>query len=466
MKSKDNYIITSIKKIYNRDYLYTAVSEKPNAMQIMFDEKNKFELYDEINFNLDVKKENKNIVKEGKIDRKECNNIIDIIISEDIKRINSIAPSSKNEELNKVTEKLLPELKNVVIRIIKNISTGAPIIVRFHNDSDGCSGALALYKSLNNFMNRKNISSAHIFWRINKSIAYSVDALYEDKIIINQYNSSEKPLLLIIDFGTAEESIDALNLKKDFDIIMLDHHPIFDNFQTKNIDVYINPWNYNGDSNYTAGFLAGVAAELISDVNVKPLMDASLIGDHSIYCDLKNKNAEKISVVLDYITGKKQNFSIENTLKIIDDTDILEKNFKHSTQLFESAISSALKHIKRYKGAEGILIFVLDFNHVERIEDDFPLPGRFSSKLHDKIEELNGPNLTIVHYGSFISLRLSNALVDKFNMLKKLDEFKITNEYVYSAGGHNAAASIKINKEYIKPVLNSLLNFFGVNNKI
>jgi RecJ-like exonuclease len=438
------------------------LSEKNKLKQIVIEYDKKFDLYDEINFNLG--KDNViQLKKEGVIDDKEYNNIINKILLDYLKKMKDINIYFGNETLEKITENMLPDLRNITIKIVKNIITGTPIIIRFHNDADGCSGALALYKSIRIYNKEQNISNLPIFWRINKSIAYNIDALYEDKIIINKYKSIEKPLLLIIDFGTSEESEDALRSKRDFDIIMLDHHPVYENFPITSINNYINPWRYNGDSNYTAGFLAGIVAQLISNIDLSTLMNASLIGDHSIYSNFNNKHAEKISIVLDYITGKNMNFNIEKTFEYIEDEKELDQLFKHSTSLFGEALASALKHIKKYKGPNGIQIFILDFNYVERVEEDFPLPGRFSSKLHDKIEELNGPNLTIVHYGSYISFRMSNALIDKINLLKKLEELKNSNKYIYSAGGHNAAASIKIDREHVKLILKDIVEIFGIN---
>ncbi|MGC8648730.1 MAG: DHH family phosphoesterase [Candidatus Micrarchaeia archaeon] len=463
MNSENDYIITVVKHLYNNNLLYTMLSEKNKVKQIIFEDDKKFDLYDEISFDLQSKDNGTRLKKEGVIENKEYNNIINNIISNYLKKMNNVNLHFENETLEKITENMLPDLHEVAIKIIKNIITGTPIIIRFHNDADGCSGALALYKSIHIFSKEQNISNQPIFWRINKSIAYNIDALYEDKLMINKYKSIEKPLLLIVDFGTSEESEDALRSKRDFDIIMLDHHPIYESFPITSINNYINPWRYKGDSNYTAGFLAGVVAQLISDTNLSALMNASLIGDHSIYSNLNNKHAEKISIVLDYITGKNTNFNIEKTFEYIENEKELDQLFRHSTSLFEEALASALKHIKRYKETNKIQIFVLDFNYVERVEDDFPLPGRFSSKLHDKIEELNGPNLTIVHYGSYISFRMSNILANNINMLKKLEELKNSNKYVYSAGGHNAAASIRVDREHVKSILKEVLELFGIN---
>ncbi|MGC8572187.1 MAG: DHH family phosphoesterase [Candidatus Micrarchaeia archaeon] len=485
----ENYIITNIKESYSSysskilKYTYTAIpipisaSKENNQKAIRFSSNAKLDLYAKIKQKEIIEQQDSQILSDENIikgSREEyekyiqkfitpLSNIINNIKCEEIKIV--------NEEVSKPICNMFRDLKEVALIIIKNILTGAPIVVRFHNDADGSSGALALYKAVDeilkkNFINLDNDSSS-IIWRLNKSIKYGAEEFYEDSILFERYTSAEKPLILVIDFGTTEESSNAITLASNYNLIFIDHHPVYEGFPRSKLLKYINPWDYKGDSNHTAGFVTGVLAQIITGKDndtdiINSLMEASLIGDHSIYADMSNKEAEKISVFLDYTTGKNKVFSINETINIIEDKSKLDEKFKHSTRIFEEALNSSIKYIHRYKGGSGINIFVLDFNDVERIEEDFPLPGRFSTKLHDNLEAINGPNITMVHYGNYISLRISDSISESINIIDIFEKLKSKNKHVYSFGGHKAAASIKINKNYIKNVLKDLLMLLGV----
>ncbi|MCL5433414.1 MAG: hypothetical protein M1538_00340 [Candidatus Marsarchaeota archaeon] len=473
----EEYIITGIKNLYKEGYIYTVIPTNINKnvdLKITkFKSNIKLNLYAKIKYR--VQEQNFDIISNkdyNKVTKVEYEDIIQKFIENISTFINDEKSSDlniKNNILNKLTVNMLSDLKEIALIIIKHAITGAPIIIRFHNDSDGSSGALALYKALVVLFGQKysSIENLSIFWRLNKSIKYSMEEFYEDTVLFELYTTVEKPTVIIIDFGTTPESEDTISLANNYNIIILDHHPVYERFPVSKLTKYINPWNYSGDSNYTAGFLVGVLAKIIIGNNIKiidKLMSASLIGDHSIYADINDKEAEKISNVLDYLTGKAQSFSIEKTLGNIEDESKLKMMFIHSTRIFEEALNSSLKYIRHYTGYNGTNIFVLDFNHVERIEEDFPLPGRFSTKLHDNLESLNGSNITIVHYGNYISLRISSNILDYIDIMKTFEKLKSINKNIYSFGGHKSAASVRINKFYITSVLKNLLELLGVTN--
>ncbi|MGC8671642.1 MAG: hypothetical protein ACP5TJ_02000, partial [Candidatus Micrarchaeia archaeon] len=92
-------------------------------------------------------------------------------------------------------------------------------------------------------------------------------------------------------------------------------------------------------------------------------------------------------------------------------------------------------------------IYVADFEKIRgESEERYPLPGRFASKLLDKIEELDTTDSVVVlHFGSFISLRSSKGLRDRLNLLTVIERIKEKyGSHIESGGGHLSAASIKL----------------------
>ena len=160
------------------------------------------------------------------------------------------------EGLDKVTAKLWDKLHCASLLFMRKLLLGIPIIIRFHNDADGSSGACCVYMGIKDLAKRVKFSS-NIVWVMNKGVSYSVAEAQSDILTANNYTSIEKPLLMIIDFGTAIESNSGIAaLGEKFDVIWLDHHPVVRGFEGTRIEHYINPWSYAGDSNYTAGLLA------------------------------------------------------------------------------------------------------------------------------------------------------------------------------------------------------------------
>ena len=451
-------VVSSIRIANNPlENTYNVVAEK--ISQIKSDRQ--LELYEHVE------------ISEGKIKNSlgiAAKNVYETAIAEKIKdtgtarNAKGIVFSGKAYEA--VAKRLMPELERAARLLVKGFLSGAPIVVRFHNDGDGSSGAIALHRALSklqkdNFTNERNVS-----WQMNKSIAYTTESFYADKMLFDSYKSIEKPIIVITDFGTAPESVDAMRLASgNCEMIWLDHHMPYEGFPRELAGNYINVFDFGGDSNFSAGLLTCIFAQIISDVDVDDLKGAALISDYSTYADFNDGKALKNSVILDFLTstgkdayGKPKQMDI-----ILTNPERSEKLFGHAKSLLDESILVGTKNIKSYKNSNNTSIYVLDFGHVAKLRYDYPLPGRYSSKLQDRLESENGGNtITIVHYGNYISVRISKDISESVNLLKIIEKLKTVTGNAVSGGGHRQAASVRADKEDSKEVLRLLLQELGI----
>jgi RecJ-like exonuclease len=369
--------------------------------------------------------------------------------------------SLKIAKVDGITDKLWPRLEKAAKLLARKLVDATPIMIRFHNDVDGVSGACALHSAIKQAAeSNKAISYKHnISWRMHGGVSYGREDATADIMMCNNYECTHKPLLIMLDFGTSEESNPGIDLiREKFDIIWLDHHPIIEKFKGVELENYVNPWSFGGDSNYTAGFLSCMFARAFSNFDTKDMEQASFIGDYSEFM-APTPESRRLSVLMDLlssdtrlIAGSRGNLNPEEVMEIIYDRKRSDELASYAENRVAEMLDTAIKSVKEYK-ANGANIYVADFESIRVDEQSrYPLPGRFASKLLDKIEELNKlPCALLLHFGSFISVRMSKSLSQKVDLLKKLDEVKsYYSNYVDSAGGHSNAASIKMKSEEMK----------------
>ncbi len=375
------------------------------------------------------------------------------------------------KELKAPTKKMRPALDMAAKRLARSIFAGGTITVRFHNDCDGSSGAIALYEAIEELKKRIGARDLPISWKMNRSVGYSLESFYEDYESSKAHRSMENPLVVITDFGTMQESEGAIDASAKehhkCDFIWLDHHPIYEGFDNykRMLAHYINTWDFGGNSDYTAGYLTCVFAEMIAPIDTEDLRQASLIGDFSAFGKRDEKRWQKLAVVLDYLTSRRESegaISPKSMASIIKDRERFEETFVRASAIIQEAIDIGVNKVRHYKGRDGMNVYVLDFKHIIREDGETPLPGRFSSRLQEKMEEISGKRtITMVHYGNYVSLRANKDLAEEIQLLKILEGAKNSSEHIQSFGGHNPAASVRTDKEHITQVVKLILAALG-----
>lgn len=469
-----NGVISSIKKESDGRKRYTVFSKKILELYT----KTELQLYDEVNVSYKISNGIVEVVSlETKSERNEFlygkilnENLEKLEIDENIKIIKTSKASEVNE-LDSVTANMLNKIKLAAYVFAKSILTGAPIVVKFHSDGDGATGAIGLYKSIEKIEKEFFETRVDIRWFANRTIAYSPESFYMDSIHFKSYRSIEKPVICIIDFGTTEESNAAVDMiNEEIEVVWLDHHPINDKFKGIKFADYINPINFGGNSDMAAGFLACIFAESIQNIDLDVLKEASLISDFSAYANRRNHEANKYATILDFVTGVKDSIHyLDGPLTpkylttILENKEKRESIYNYANNIIDEAIKLGIEKSKQYKRPDGITINVVDFEHVAKKYSGYLLPGRYSSKLQGHLESknLNG-NITLVTFRNYISIRLGKRIAEKVKLLDIIEMLKDTSGLVDSGGGHNEAASIRVSEENRSSVINLLLDAFGV----
>ncbi len=352
---------------------------------------------------------------------------------------------------------------------VRTLASGAPIVVRFHNDGDGSTGAISIYNAVNLLQPELSLNTRGVIWKMQRGIAYDGESLYDDVTHFSQYKSAVKPLVVIIDFGTSPESEASIaDSENKCDLIWLDHHPPYDGFPSGRIKFYVNPWDFGGNSDFTAGALASVFATVLHECGAEALMEASLVSDYSAYADYGDTKAQGMALVLDFLTsGSKAHGISVMTPKTF--SDILGNPKRYAETLFcarnmlDEALEIGAKKAKRYRSNAGFNIHVLDFSYIAEVGKGYPLPGRFSSRLQSAFENANGgKTITVVYYGNYISIRESEDITSVLKILDIVNTLKAATPYVESGGGHNEAASMRVPKQHTAYVMKLLLKHLGV----
>ena len=352
-----------------------------------------------------------------------------------------------DEALSSMDEKLSAAAK----RIMLNFISGAPIIVRFHNDGDGASGAVALYKALEKLAKETRLGTSNCIWTMNKGVAYTMQSLSYDRLRLSSYHSVVKPLLLMTDFGTLEESEAAVKSAQDLmDIVWLDHHPVYDGFNSSSVHSYINPWLEGLSSDVTAGALTCAVAGKLSGTRIKNLTKASLLSDHSAYAEDEPEPSE-LAVIMDAMTtdasSRGSNMTPKNILATIEDESSRQLVFTQAKSQMDEAVSNGMKYLKSRR-AGNATIATLDYSHISENYYGYVRHGRFTSIFSDSVMAKFGPSITIVYNKSLASIRVSKELSGKLRLLSLISEMKNDTDYISNGGGHNEAASVKLEDEY------------------
>lgn len=324
------------------------------------------------------------------------------------------------------------------------------IVVKFHNDADGISSALILKSFLNAQYLQQN------------SVVYTMQNGLGD---VEKMSQEFKPLLVLLDFGTNEESIKGLELAKKagIEIISIDHHP-FNSDKPVFLELSLNPWKSKSIedwdySKYTTGFLCSVIAKMLG-LKTKGFEKIACAGDRSGLLKLLRQDKEK-ALALDfaavYYNNKKQLDFYSN---------ILSKKEFYTSLVLEAqnkleALDSALKKTISRKSTEKIEICWFSFDNFIR-EKEFPTRSNLIGRVLDIVSSTSSKKkpIVIIGYGKkLILLRLN-----EFAALNKIKANKILqclrsgfSEFIENGGGHRCAAALRVKQGFEKILVKEII---------
>ncbi len=391
-----------------------------------------------------------------------------------------------NDEITKTLEL---EITKIAKKILTAQKLNRFILLRFHNDADGISGALAL----TNFIRCKSMQQ--------NSASYGVGDAIND---LNFLGSEWKPVLILLDFGSNQESIEGLSLVKaaGVEVVIIDHHPPAEKINDIGLTV-LNPWllvlgsnlddydlkitkfskllnkNRSNDlSKYTAGYITcEVARKMARDNNFDSqlimLAKIAVAGDKSKILELTQKEKDA-ALVLDYIAAYSR---YGNTLDfyrlVLKNDDLFNSMLMQANEKIAEMREIAKRTMKETKIGE-LTICVLDLETLDKKDvasfktfertcsNDFPSRGKVTTNIFESLPQ-DKPLLVIGYSARSIILRL-NELAEQagFSGHEIVERVKISmKDFIESGGGHRKAAAIRVKSGFGKDVVEEILRILG-----
>ena len=383
-----------------------------------------------------------------------------------------------------VLDRLRPKLELAAKTIRKAIFDGRSILVRHHWDADGiCAGLAVEHAVLPLLREESNDADAewHFFKRSpSKAPFYELEDVVKDLsfALEDQERHGQKlPLLVLLDNGSTEEDAAALSHSKVFGIesVVVDHHypgevengrALIDEY----VDVHVNPYLVDGDSQLTAGALAVELAIMINpDVRekIKHMPAIAAVGDHAEchevdqYLEIAAKEGysrddlDKVATCVDfesYFLRFMNGRGIMNVLFGLEDKerqeDLLNVLMKESDKRVETQLKAAMPNVETIHFDNGIQLNRLD---VEKYAHKFtyPAPGKTTGYVHDKIVQEKGedqPIMTLANGPDFAVIRATEVIKNDFEFNLNNVITKIQEEIPQAGadgGGHEVAGSLK-----------------------
>lgn len=470
MMERISGVVTSIKVSHNqKDNIYNVISsssDKSNARVIRIKSDIALKILEtieaeELNRDLDGVVSCSVKVK-GHISEDDYRSLSDAVLSSI--PIHDPDLAGFQDDLVGMVGKCIKDLRYAARLLIRNMVSGSPISIHFHADGDGSSGAIAIYRAMKILYSRIGGDCGCVRWSSTRGISYNDELFYIDQMLINSYESADRPVILVTDFGSTSESNSHLSKISDFaDLIWIDHHPPDKRFESEPILCNINPWNNGGSSSLTAGFITSVLAEIISGNNMSDMMNVSLISDHSEYAK-PNSKFEEIAIVLEAMNtyhGSYKSPIPPNFESVITDNERFLSIYNEYTEQMDSSISIGRSKSKRYKSSKGFIIYALDFEKIAKMNFNYIKLGRYTSELHSVIERDSPESITIVYYKRYVSIRASRSVAAESILLNLIAHLTEKNENVEGGGGHKEAISVKIASGDIKDVVVDIISYLG-----
>lgn len=453
-----SYII-SVKKVEDK-YFHTAITNKGYAIIKSVKELNpgswlevsgKTKRIDSDTFEIEADK----IQLATNPNKKEAREI-EKFVSDSSKLVDS-ETFLKNEEM----KMLLLAIEEVAEYIKKACVLKRPIIIRYDNDQDGLSGAIALYNALKNYYNVKFVTQQFPYYsRLN----FEDDKRYIDSLEAKHLS----PVLVTVDFGYNPESEEGYRLAKDngFSIVVIDHHPPQKPEIKDLLDSILSPWIFDieNPSSYTAGMLASEVAKKISHIDkrlTEKLIRISLTADRSkLYKPDKTdlKNAEAVGYFIG--TSAYEN-NIVQYAKAVEDEEMLDFAYAQSQEKIQNFIEKAVKTTKS-KTVNGITFFLVNVTrHIKK--GSYPNKGLAANIMADLLGDKKYPVITIVYTGRNISFRANKLALDQGLDISKaiLQLKKEMMEGIESGGGHKAAAALRVKPGYLNDALDKIIHYIA-----
>lgn len=355
---------------------------------------------------------------------------------------------------DKILNSLTPQFEEAARRLKKAIFLHRPIIVRFHNDTDGLCSALALYYAMAGARNTRFLMNTYPYYR-------EIECAADIESIQHLDAEYLSPLFVACDFGANKESFDQYKkLKKaGFEILIIDHHPPHPDIKSF-ADCFVSPFLAGGDSNHVTGLLAVEIAYLIAQIDTYGLHLIALTGDRSrLPWFSRSQDSLRKALALEYmLQTSRQKYTMDEMAKSFLDKEFTGILYTQATEKTEEVLMR-LKAKTKKKQFGDVTVFMFSTD-AEFKEGEFPGRGDMASFISDELgEKLGKPAVTVGHGEHSINMRLNtSAIMAGLDLRVFIEAVKSTLPHATEAGGgHVGAASLRVKKGHAKAVLAQLL---------
>ena len=356
----------------------------------------------------------------------------------------AILPDAPSLVRDEVTEKLWPQMKNAALELFIAKKLGRSVLLRFHGDADGISGALALTDLLYCKPFQQN------------SATYGARDALRDISFIGQ---ESRPLALILDFGSGKNCAEGIGFLRaaGIECMIIDHHP----YEGAPNEGAVNPFNVAVNaSKYTAGYLACEIAVALGLEKEKALGLAKIAcsGDKSDVLPTDEGDRAK-ALVLDFLAS---HMSFGNNLdfyrNVMQNPELFTSIMRQADDTINEAADKAMAKMKKHGEGTDIITFPLE--GIAK-KDEWPPSSKITTRVFDRLNAGGGgkPLLCIGYTDRSIIMRLNDAAVasglDANIIATKLKTSMA--DFVEGGGGHTKAGAIRVKADFVKDVLNELV---------
>jgi len=352
-------------------------------------------------------------------------------------QISADAPALLKDD---ITEKLWPQLKETAKELVCARKLGRMVLLRFHGDADGVCGAFAI----NEIVRCKSYQQ--------NAVVYSVrDALRD----ISGIGQETRPLVILLDFGSNDQSLDGLKLLEaaGIDYLIIDHHPP----GKEVVKRAVTPFSVteNG-SRYCAGYLASeIAVACGMDIEkARDLAATACSGDKSNVIENGEKEVRG-AMVLDFLAA---HTSFGNNLEFYKNVMDKDELFYSISNQAEEAIDEATRKVRIKEIKEGELRIVHFALETIVKKGEWPPAGKITTRIFE--EKMNsGPVIVIGYNERTLILRLNEG-AEKMGLGANLlaeEMQKCMGDFVEGGGGHIRAGAIRVRQGFAKEVLSQLI---------
>jgi len=364
-------------------------------------------------------------------------------------------------ELNGVIKKMDRVFEKAADLIRSTLNSAEPILIRYHGDCDGVCAALSIYLSMKEMLGGSfEERRRRMLILRNQTAVYEVKSVVDDLELVRNMGGSN-PLAILLDFSMNAESVDSLKAlrKANCSILIIDHHPPDEVGGI--VTLAVSPWLYGGNSDYSAGLLAGKIAEKIKVFDgLEELERVSLAGDKSKLLT-PSEEVERKALVLDFMTSDSEfGESLELLYSNLKNPKIVDSIYKRAMKRIEFAKKDALRYAKVRELENGLKLVLV---RMEKLRvGEFPPKGKICGEV---LEEFGKEvPVVVVGYGEKVFHFRANAKAREagFNANQLIKELKSElSEMIESGGGHDVAAGLRVNEGFEKIVIEEIIKRLG-----